>query len=66
MLVYMIIEKYSEILKQKIYIDSENQTIKTADGCFYSKQEFTALRGLSDKMKFKIHKVKNFFKGEII
>jgi hypothetical protein len=60
-----MIEKYSEILEQNIFIDHEAGKIKTADGLTYNRKELKLLKDCSPPMKRGLHKIKLFFDGEI-
>jgi len=55
--------QYSKILKQNITVNDNSVTCE--DGTIYSRAEMQLIKDLTDEEKFKLHKVKKIFRGEI-
>lgn len=58
--------QYSKILNQNITINQELQTVTTEDGAEYTRDEMREIAGLNTREIRAIHKVKRYFKGQII
>jgi len=57
---------FSKILNQNITIDQESETVETADGVKYTREELSKIKGMLPAEIVSIHKVKRHFQGVIM